>query len=211
MDARDQSASGAVADQLAVDFLAAEPRAGIAPTTSSRKPGDRCAALSCVRARVTAVRGSAISRLISGTGRGVVVTSWRGRGAEPQPELQHVEGRVGPAPLGELVAPGGVELRAAQLLRVLRREGLRHRAVAPDEPAPRRIHRGRARPRARQEAGRPLDHHLAHVELGLADQRDADDGSLVKGGAPAPARAPIRRPARVLPVPRPPITGQVVQ
>jgi hypothetical protein len=32
--------------------------------------------------------------------------------------LQHVEGFLGAAPFRQFVAPGGVELRAAQLLRV---------------------------------------------------------------------------------------------
>ena len=87
-----------------------------------------------------------MSRLISGIGRGVVVISARGRAPEPQPELQHVEGRVGISPLGELVAPGGVELRPAQALGVLRRESVGHRAVRPLQPPP---HSGPFRPLVR--------------------------------------------------------------
>ncbi len=41
---------------------------------------------------------------------------------ETQPELQHVECRIDMAPLGKLVAPRGIELRAAQLLGVFRRK-----------------------------------------------------------------------------------------
>jgi hypothetical protein len=51
------------------------------------KAGDRCAALACVDARVTAVRGSD-SRLISAVGRGVVVTSWRGRTPSRRPNCR---------------------------------------------------------------------------------------------------------------------------
>ena len=85
---------GALLDDLAVDLLAPEPRAGVARQHLVEKAGDRCAALACVAARVTAVRGSATSRLISAIGRGVVVMSCARPRAEPQAELQHVEGRV---------------------------------------------------------------------------------------------------------------------
>ena len=71
---------GAVLDDVAVEFLPPEPRAGIAaPTTVSRKAGARFAALSDVRARDDRdASGRRGSRLSSGIGRGVVVTSWRG-------------------------------------------------------------------------------------------------------------------------------------
>jgi hypothetical protein len=140
---------------------------------SSRKAGDRCAALAIVGARVTAVRGSATRRLISGIGRGVVVLA-RAL-AQPQAELQHVEGCVRVAPLGQLVAPGGVELRPAQLLGILRREGVSRRAVGPFEAAARRGPCRALRPRGdAQQAGGALDHHHAHVVLGLADQSNAE-------------------------------------
>ena len=173
--ARDHSASGRSSMISPTNLLAAEPRAGVARDHLARNAGDRCAAFACVAARVTAVRGSAISRLISAVGRGVVVMSWRGRAPEPQAELQHVERVVGLAPLGELVAPGRVELRPAQALRILGRERLRDRAVRPFQPPPRRrsTPAARARGASAQQPGRALDHHLAHVVLGLADQRDA--------------------------------------
>ena len=94
--------------------------------------------------------------------------------AQPQAELQHVERVLRIAPFGELVAPGGIELRPAQALRVLGGKRLRDRAILPFEPPPRgRPHRPlppRAEP---HQAGLALDHHLAHVMLALADQRDA--------------------------------------
>ena len=58
--------------------------------------------------------------------------------AEAQTELQVVEGLVGPAPLRQLVAPGGVELRPAQLLGIVGGERGGHRAVRPFQPPPRR-------------------------------------------------------------------------
>ena len=93
--------------------------------------------------------------------------------AQAQAELQHVEGRVGVAPFGQLVAPGGVELRAPELLGILRREGVGDRAVLPFQPPARRgpLRALGARGDGEQ-AARPLDHHLAHVVLGLAHQRD---------------------------------------
>ncbi len=93
--------------------------------------------------------------------------------AEPQAELQHVEGRFRVPPLGELVAPGGVELRPAQLFRVFGRERLRHRAVRPFQPPPRRDpDRPLGARRHPQQPRRALDHHLAHVVLAFADERD---------------------------------------
>ena len=93
--------------------------------------------------------------------------------AEAQAELQHVEGILGAPPFRQLVAPGGVELRPAQALRIFGRERLRDRAVAPFEAlARRRPDRPLApRPRAHQPR-RALDHHLAYVVIGFADQRD---------------------------------------
>ena len=57
---------------------------------------------------------------------------------EAQPELQHVERRIDMAPLGKLVAPRGIELRAAQLLGIFRRKRQPDRAIRPFQPAARR-------------------------------------------------------------------------
>jgi hypothetical protein len=122
--------------------------------TASRKAGERKAALACVDARVTAVGGSSIRRLINGICRGGVVMSWRGPLPEPP---QHLECQIGVAPFGELVAPGRLELRPAQLLRVLRREGIADRAVLPFKPAARR---------------HPQRAFLARVDVGMHLRRE---------------------------------------
>jgi hypothetical protein len=92
---------------------------------------------------------------------------------QPQAELQHVESGLRVAPLRQLVAPGGVELRPAQAFRIVGGEGLRHRAVRPFEAAarrrPQRTHRTR---RDAHQPGRSLDHHFAHVVFAFADERD---------------------------------------
>ncbi len=94
--------------------------------------------------------------------------------SQPQGKLQHVEACFRLPPFGQLVAPGGVELRPAQGFRLLGGERLRHRAVRPfQQPArgdPGRPLRARRDP---QQARCALDHHLAHVVLACADQRDA--------------------------------------
>ncbi len=93
---------------------------------------------------------------------------------QPQAELQHVEGRVRVPPFRQFVAPGGVELRPAQAFRILGRESVRHRAVLPFQPPPRRHPEGPLGARRHpQQSGRALDHHLAHVVLAFPDECDA--------------------------------------
>ena len=159
-----------------------------------------------MRACVTAVRGSAISRLQQRD------RPRRGGDhlprplAKAQPELQHIERCFGMAPLGELIEPGGGKLRPAQTFLIFRREHLRHRAVRPFQPPPRRDPlRPLVVPIKREQAGDALDHHLAHIVLGLADQRDARRGIVDRTLRTHSA------PARVLPAPRPPSISQVVQ
>ena len=131
--ARVQSAVGAVLDDLAIDFLAAEARAGVARQHLLEK-GRR-------QMRGVGPRGRARHR---GARIGEQPLDQRDRPRrggdelartlpQPQAELQHVEGRVDIVPLGELVAPGGVELRAAQLLGILRgkRISRRRRSATP--------------------------------------------------------------------------------
>ena len=77
---------GALLDDLAVEFLAAEPRAGIARdhrVEKRRRQMQRVGDAS--PACVTAVVGSAISRLSSAIGRGVVVMTCRGRSPRRSP------------------------------------------------------------------------------------------------------------------------------
>jgi len=107
---------------------------------------------------------------------------------QPQRELQHVEGRVGIAPLRQFVAPRCVELRPAQTLRVFGREHLPDRAIAPFEtPARGDPFRPLKARRDREQTGFARYHHFAAVMLGLRDQRD-----------PPARRAAIRRNAQRL-------------
>ncbi|KIU01427.1 hypothetical protein QU38_01690, partial [Staphylococcus aureus] len=96
---------------------------------------------------------------------------------EPQAELKHVPGGLGPAPPGELVAPGGPELRSAQAVGLLRREGLGESPVRPLDPAAggRPVRAPAPAAQAEQPRG-AFDHHVAHVGEGLAHQRDPADG-----------------------------------
>ena len=97
--------------------------------------------------------------------------------AKTQPELQHVECRIDIAPLGKLVAPGGIELRSAQLLRVFCGKRQPDAAVRPFQAAAsRRPLRALVTWRHAQYARRPLDHDLAHVVFGFTDQRNIEAG-----------------------------------
>ncbi len=72
------------------------------------------------------------------------------------------------------IDPGRVELRAAQRLGLIGREGLRRRPVRPDEPPSSRFPIGPAvGRRAGQDPALPHHHHIAHLIEGLADQRHA--------------------------------------
>src|SRR5690242_9471346 len=77
------------------------------------------------------------------------------------------------APLGKLVRPGGVKLRAAQALGVFGGKRLRHRAVRPFKaPARGNPDRPLIPPMRGHEPRHAFDHHLAHLMLALADERD---------------------------------------
>ncbi len=203
---------GALLDDLAVDLLSAQPRAGVAADHRVEKGGREKRGVGAgrgARHRGARVGGEPLDQRDRPRRGGDELARAR---PQPQAELQHVEGGVRVRPLGELVAPGGVELRPAQLLGVFRREGERHRAVRPFEALPRRrpLRPLAARPR-RSRPGRPLDHHLAHVAPGLADQREiARAARRHRAEGRAPARARHSAPARVLPAPRPPSISQVV-
>ena len=94
--------------------------------------------------------------------------------AEAQGELQRVPGVVGPAPLAELVAPGGVELRPAQAVGIVGGEHLGDGAVGPDELVPGDLELGALVGRIdRQQARHALDHDAAHLGDGVADEGDA--------------------------------------
>ena len=77
---------GALLDDLAVELLAAEPRAAIAREHRlDETPATDAVHSPAVPARVSAVVGSAISRLSSAIGRGVVVMTCRGRSPRRSP------------------------------------------------------------------------------------------------------------------------------
>ena len=186
---------GAVLDDLAVDLLAAEPRAGIA----------RQHVLEKRRRQMQRVRPRARARH-RGRRIGDQPLEQRDRPrrggdhlprplAKAQPELQHVEGRFGMAPLGELVRPGGMELRAAQALRILGGKRLRHRAVAPFD-APARGNPGRplvAADAPRAVRRRPRSSPRARRARSRRSARCGRPAGRHKAARRAPARAPIRR------------------
>ena len=133
--------------------------------------------------------------------------------AEPQRELQHVPGRLALLPLGELVAPGAVELRPAQRLRVARREDLRHRPVRPDQPLaawPATPAGGRAASQAMMPDGpNTITSRASSSVSPTRATRELVPGS--PGLPPSTCARTHSAPARVLPAPRPPRMTQVVQ
>ena len=125
----------AILDQLAVQFLPPQPRAAIAP----RKRVDEA------RRQVALVGHGADARQARARiGDQRLQQRHRPRRrrhqlprrlAQPQAELQHVEGLLPVLPFRQLVAPGHVKLRPAQAFRILGGKDLRHRPVRPDQPA----------------------------------------------------------------------------
>src|SRR5690606_4455018 len=91
---------------------------------------------------------------------------------QPQPELQHVETRFRILPFGHLVAPGGIELRTAKTVWLRRREDLGYRPILPHQPAAARLVARTVSPCHRENPGRTLDHHFAHVIERFPDERD---------------------------------------
>jgi hypothetical protein len=119
--------------------------------------------------------------------------------AKSQRKRQRLQHHLGLCPIGHLVAPGRIELRAAQALGIFRREAISFRAVGPDQPSPRRLV---ARPHgaARAHARRPVDQHLAHVMQCRRNQREAPEPSRARAFVhPFRARARLARAARARP------------
>ena len=131
--------------------------------------------------------------------------------AKAQPELQHVESRVGMAPLGELVGPGGAELRAAQAFRILRRKGFRHRAVRPFADAGATKSRSAARARL-CAARRPETPSIITSRTSCSVSPTSamrPTARSVYSRSPSASPRTHSAPARVLPAPRPPRMSQV--
>ena len=206
---------GALLDDLAVE----SPAGRAACRHSARPPCRETPAPDCRRWRASPrasppVAGSAISRLISAIGRGVVVITCRGRSPRRSPNCSMSK----VASAWRHLASSSAQAAANCGPRRLSGSSAENTcATAPFGHSSRRrdgIHAGRS-PRAMhgEQAGDALDHHLAHVVLGLADQRDRRACPL-GGGKRRDARAMPRThsaPARVLPAPRPPSISQVVQ
>ena len=131
--------------------------------------------------------------------------------AQPQAELQHVEGGFGIAPLGQFVAPGGVELRPAQAFGIVGREGFRHRAVRPFQPAARRA-TAAARRAATCARARPGLRSSPRARRARSRRPARCGGSGRRRKAPWPCTSARTHsaPSRVLPAPRPPSASQVV-
>ena len=167
-----------IGQQHAFELLAPLPRAGVAALHLVEEPAREIGGVG-LRGRVgdhRAVGGQQVAqhRRVARRRRHAGA-----RIAQAQPELQHVP-RLGPAlPLGQLVGPCRVELRAAQRLVIMRREDLRHGAVGPCQHPP-----GRAPDRS--AVGRRTGHDAAfaeHHDLARLIERLAHQGH-----APRPAR-----------------------
>ena len=102
--------------------------------------------------------------------------------AETECELEHVPRILGASPFGELIAPGGVELRPAQVVGIVGGEHLGDGSVRPlDLVARDVVVRTLARGVDREQAGNALDHDAADLCDGEADEGDAAGGFVAIG------------------------------
>ncbi len=121
------------------------------------------------------VQGSSLIRSSSCIGRGVVVTSARGRRPSPKPELQIVPRRFRLAPFRQLVAPGEIMFRPAQPIGIVAGKELRLASVRPSSAG-----RGSApnssclpmQSATREQAADPFDHDAPRVRDRRSDQGD---------------------------------------
>ena len=99
--------------------------------------------------------------------------------AQAQTQHQHVPG-LGIAPRGQLVAPGGIVLRAAQAFGLVGREAGGDGAVGPSEAALRGlVERPEIGRRDGEEPALALDHDIARIGGGGRDQGDAARAPLL--------------------------------
>ena len=202
----------AILDDLAIKLLAAKPRALIASDDriqESRR--EICGIRRCRRARHRRFRIG--DQPLDERDRARRCRHDLARAlAEAQAELQHVPGAVRARPFRQLVAPCGVELRAAQAVRVAGGKQPGARAVGPFQFIL-VLHETRAlilRVNAHQARRRLRPSPRGHRPACRPPARSARPAARRMARAQAPRRAPIPAPARVLPLPRPPSRSHVV-
>ena len=165
---------GALLDDLAVELLAAEFRAGIAVEHRVDEGRRQMLRIRPVPARVTAVDGSAINRLRSVIGRGVVVMTCRGRSPRRSPNCNISKVASAWRHLASSSTHAAWNCGPRRLSGSSAENASRHRAVRPFQPPARGDPARPLRtPVHRENARNAFDHHLAGVVLALADQCDA--------------------------------------
>ena len=173
---------GPLLDEGALEFLSAEPRAGVArddPIEKGRREVQRVGAGRDRRDGARRVRRETLQQRDRPRRSRHQFARVR---AESEAELQHVPRRIRVAPFRELVRPGSAELRAAQTVRIVGGEALRDRAVAPLEPLARRLPlRTVVAAMHREKARDALHHHLARICGRFAHERDAPDRRSCEG------------------------------
>ena len=193
--ARDHSASARSSIDLAVELLPAEPRAGVARRRRRRgTPARGCRRWPRVAARRhdrRAGRPSAASAAASAAAWSSPPGAAASPSRRPNCSMSQVScGRCHLASSSNQAAsncgPRRLSGSSAENTCATRRSARAGAAAtAPSAAAPPAVHR--------QQARDTLDHHLADIGEGLADERDAARGPRCEGGGRAPPRAPIRR------------------
>src|SRR6202022_328197 len=155
-----------IVEQLAVQFLAAEPGALVFFDDLLEERAGEVGAIFVARA--AGHDAGRVAHQIADQFRG----PWRRRyhgtrgGPGPDAEHQHAPG-LGIAPGAELVAPCCIVLRSAQTFRLIGRIGRRDRTVGPRQPAlAGLVNRALWIGRNGQNAGFALDHNIARVGCG---------------------------------------------
>ena len=201
-----------ILDQLAVQLLPPEPRAAV--HAGHRRPEilGRCADCRRPPAGLHASPPAPRSASAAAIGRGVVVTTARGRSPSRSPSIRLSQVVVRLRPFGELVAPGEMMLGPRSASGLLARIGEGPRPVGKTQHPPARHPAQRPR-RSAPTASSPLSPStitFADLVHRRADQRDprAPD---VRAPAPHPFR-PGPRLAEAAPghhQPHPPVAGRL--
>ena len=214
ISSRRHSASARSSMQLAVELLPPEPRAAHSARRSPARKSARDWRRWPRSARASPrSRGSAISFLSSGIGRGVVVTTWRGLRARAAARTAACP-RSLPARrhLASSSHQAASNCGPRKTVRLLGREHLRDRAVRPDQPAASTARSAAAR-RGGCTASRPDTPSIITARTS-ASVSPTSAMRACRRWRSAARRAPCARthsaPARVLPAPRPPRISQVL-